>query len=217
MIINIEEICRNTIKKMEETKKLEEVISKSIEESVVMAIRRYFEGFEFREEVSKVLNYQTANILKYLGIEDFNKYIETIVKDFNIPKETVKSIIGTPIKQIEVTEIFEKFQEYLNQTLTNLEKEELDFCFGFKMNGNILKLYGGYNCIIKICIWDDDCKIYGMYKNGNHITDKIATSRYNDEFHLWLLKLYLDKTEVIFDIGWQNFDTSLEETEEENY
>ncbi|MGL5718075.1 MAG: hypothetical protein ACRCX2_34040 [Paraclostridium sp.] len=237
MNINISEIVNNKIKEMEENKVVETLIAETIEKSVTKAITDAIDGYVIKRTIEKKIEENVNGLVNEIGFTAYNTFIANSIKDViegtvqeDLKNKIIKSIDDVLLhkrESIKLSEIFEKYREYLNDELENQEKYDLENFIieveddergwrDYKLSKErVSSSWRGDNWDIEFTIhenYKDETtgKISWVKKDGKTI-DSHNIPKYRSGFDDLLINLSFNKTKIEIDIDDEDdVDTSLD-------
>lgn len=233
MIINISELVNNKIKELEESKKIEETITNTLEKTILSAVEDAMGSYEIRRIVKSNLTEQISTIISDIGLEGYNTFIAeklkqiidgTCKKDIEQKiQETFKNLLIVKREKIKLSEIFSTYREWISENLDDDEKSCCGFYASFDKSS-----YGWYHivlakeeptfskcdfflCSIRFTVHinrDGEGWIGSLYLNDENVEESMPFGYLNDVESL-LINLKYNKTPIIIDIEDEDdIDTS---------
>lgn len=136
MNIDISKIVIDKIKDMEEKKVVENAIEETIEKSIVKAVKDALESYRLRHTIEEKVEKEVSAVVSQIGFTGYNGFIAEKIKQ--IVEETCNADIAEKIEKtfngilvikrdsIKLSEICEKYKEYICNNTDESEKYELE-------------------------------------------------------------------------------------------
>lgn len=144
MNINIAEIISEKIKVMEESGLVKKTIEETIEKTVVNAIINSIDGYSIRKNIEELVSNQVSSCVKNIGFTAYNSFIaerlkavtEGVIRDDISKKiqETMDGIFFQKHENLKLSEIIEKYRDYLCNNLEAYEKDDLQNHFNLNFS-----------------------------------------------------------------------------------
>lgn len=225
MNIDITKIVNDKIKSLEESGKIKEQIENSIEKTILGAITSALEDYSFKRDIEKQVSNCVSEVAAEIGFSAYNGFIVEKIKE--ITEGTMRDDIAKKIQKtfddmlmtkhdgIKLSEIFDKYREWLFETVEESDKwdrQSFTCNFEIKEDGNFthykiklseeqLNSYSDANIEFSFCTYMDKEKsnISTLYFDGRKIGESLRLGTLTPVESL-LANLYYNKTEIILDI-----------------
>lgn len=194
MNINISGIVNNKIKEMEENKIVEKLIEENIEKIISKAVIDAIDGYRVKSEIEDKIEKEVSEVIKTIGFEGYNTFIAEKLKQItdgvlhedlqNKVSKAMDDIFLKKVKSIKLSEIFEKYREYLCNSLEYYEKDDMDNEF----YANIEEHEHGW---LKIKLGEEEPDSYSRCD-----IEFTLHKKYRDENNGWISTVYLDGNDV---------------------
>lgn len=136
MNINISGIVNNKIKEMEENETVEKLIEENVENIISKAIIDALGGYKVKMQIEDNIEKEVSETIRTIGFEGYNKFIAEKFKQItdgvlqediqNKVSKTMDNIFFKKVDSIKLSEIFDKYREYLCDSLEYYEKDDLN-------------------------------------------------------------------------------------------
>lgn len=229
MKIDVQEIVSEKIKSMEESGVVHQLIEKTIESSILKAIEDSLGGYQIKRDIEKKISEQVNSVVNDIGFTAYNGFIAETIK--KITEGTCRDDIAEKIQKafkdiliikhdgIKLSEICDKYKEYLEKELDDDEKRDLEnfhvsieidpqydwlTCSFSKKVPKISYLSSYEKCDIKFTIhrkYDDKNKgtMSTVCFEGYNIEKTLNLSRMSD-FEALIANINYNKTVIAIDI-----------------
>jgi hypothetical protein len=226
MNIDIQAIVNDHIKAMEEKGIIEKTIQETLEKSILGAITSALESYKLRNTIEEKVSKEVSVVAADIGFTAYNSFIAEKIKAitegvYNADiaakiQKTFDEILVIKRESIKLSEIFDKYREWVNQYVDEDEKHDLE-CFHVKFEKD--EHYGWINIelaqekpdtyssergMIKFTIHKNSDKkgygiIFSVFIDGYDIT-KNFSFRLMSEFELLLINITYNQTPIEIDI-----------------
>ncbi len=196
-MLDINAIVQETLKKMDEEKTIETLISTTIEKSISTAIKDQFGSYQFREMIEKKLKNEVDGVVASLDFTAYNGYIAKTMSYLieDVASEDLQSKILFELSKIfikkdemiKLIDIFDAYTEWQNETTDESDKWEKDT---FTADYREIKGHSSYFHYIECWMSDDNTD--GV--NNSDIRFRIRLNN-NDDAMGVISELYIDGEE----------------------
>lgn len=227
MNIDISKIINDKIKNMDENKIVEKAIEDTIEKTIIKAVTDSIDGYSMKRLIEDKVEKEVSEVVSQVGFTAYNSFIaekikkitEGVINDDISKKieQTFNEILVMKRDNIKLSEICEKYREYICEEVEESEKYSLEnFYVSVEDKGypydwlefKFAKEKSGYRSILDEGVEftvhrNRDNKNLGwintVYIDGNSISDKIKFGNMS-EIESLLVNLAYNKTPIIIDV-----------------
>lgn len=227
MNINISELVGNKLMQLESERKIENAIEETFEKTIVKAVEDALDSYSLKRDIEKKVSDQVSQVVADIDFTSYNGFIvekmkqiveDTCRKDLcNKIEKTFTDLFITKEDNIKLSEIFDKYREYVWDTVDESDKYERE-CFHVKCE--VDERYGWINCELSeiqqssryyrsdvdisfTVHRNQDNKNTGwistVYFKGVGIDKKINFAHMND-VELMLIKIAYNKIPIVIDV-----------------
>ena len=208
MEINISEIVNKKLKKLEESKVIEQQIASSVEKTIVQAVKDACEDFRFKKDIKDKIENEVSAVAANIGFTGYNTFIaetfKSLINDV-LKKDVQDKMINTfnqmfvnKIDKIKLSEVVERYEELMNN-LDEDEKQEAEnghFYVDFDENDSD----GSFKHLNIIFALKPQSKGYGYYTSSR-------SNSSDNKLELRLLS-YKDDDYTITSVKYEDHDLS---------
>ena len=235
MNINVSEIINNKLMEIEKEHTVERLLEENIEKAINSAIESALDSYSIRRTIEEKLENQISQNLGELDFSSYNSFIAEKMK--KIVEETCKSDVAEKIEKtfndilvvkrenIKLSEIIEKYREWLCEYVDESEKYDLEnFYINWEESDygwiTIRMSKEDYNR----SLYDETAIEFTIYKkreneqigylglvyiNGKSLKETLKLSNLTDIESL-IVNLYYNKTSIEIDIDEYEIDNSFD-------
>ena len=225
MIIDISKVIAEKMEQMQKDRVIEAKIEETLEKTILDTISSELSSWEFRRTISDEVKKSIGDVASELGLGAYNAFIAKKVKDIvagmyeaDMAEKVAETLSNTLLKkydEVKLSEIFDKYREWLFDYVDESEKHERQhFCCVLDVResgcfthyeitlGEEERNHPSDNkdIFFKICQYNNDkSNINSLWLDGDRMENATRIG-YLTDFEAFLLNLYYNKTPIILDV-----------------
>ncbi|AIY82201.1 hypothetical protein U728_3767 (plasmid) [Clostridium botulinum 202F] len=136
MNIDINAIVNNKLKEMEENNTIEKVLEENIEKAIIKGIEGALDSYSLKHQIEDKVEKQVSEVVSEIGFTGYNGFIAEKIKMITEEvcrkdvaekiQKTFNDILVIKRENIKLSEIFEKYRDYMNESTDEEDKYSLE-------------------------------------------------------------------------------------------
>lgn len=136
MNIDINAIVNNKLREMEENNTIEKLLEENIEKAITKGIEGALDSYSLKRQIEDKVEKQVSEVVKEIGFTGYNSFISEKVKMITEEicredisekiQKTFNEILVVKRENVKLSEIFEKYRDYMNENTDEADKYSLE-------------------------------------------------------------------------------------------
>lgn len=136
MNLDINAIVNNKLREMEKNNTIEKLLEENIEKAIINGIEGALNSYSLKHQIEDKVEKQVSEVVKEIGFTGYNSFIAEKVKMITEDmcredisekiQKTFNEILVIKRENVKLSEIFEKYRDYMNENTDEEDKYSLE-------------------------------------------------------------------------------------------